>query len=86
MIKMSALCFFIGCVSGCSPSQFSKEQEVYTEVARYACYHAAGIKAAEALETACPDFAKKVEPTLSCPITDQIIAVLESDLAACDSE
>lgn len=71
---------------GCSQSQMSKEQEVYTEVARYACYYAAGDKAAKALETACPDFAKKVDPSLTCPITDQIIVVLEADLEKCDVE
>lgn len=73
-------------IVGCSPSTFTKEQELYDDVARYACYAAAGQKATEALHSGCPDLLRDAKAAVSCPIVDQVITVLQNDLEACDSE
>jgi hypothetical protein len=83
MIKYTVLAALL--LVGCTKSQFTKEQELYTEVARYACYAAAGQKAADALEAACPDFAKSVSSAISCPAVDLVVDVLTDDLEKCDA-
>lgn len=70
----------------CSPSTFSKEQELYDDVARYACYAAAGQRATEALHGGCPDLLRDAKAAVSCPIIDQVITVLQSDLEKCDEQ
>lgn len=74
-------------IVGCSQSSMQKADELYDEVARYACYNAAGAKATLALHAACPDLPTDVPGlVVGCPIVDQVVAVLERDLEACDGE
>jgi hypothetical protein len=70
----------------CTPSTFTKEQELYDDVARYACYAAAGQRATESLHGGCPDLLRDAKAAVSCPIIDQVVAVLQRDLEACDAE
>lgn len=83
--RLIPLALVLGGFAACTKSQFTKEQELYAEVARYACYSAAGQKAAEALEAACPDFAKGLSQAIHCPTVDLVVDVLTSDLEKCDA-